>query len=49
MFWSERLRSGRGRELDDKPTEEGILIDRSRGDEKYSMHTLKRTGREGMD
>ena len=43
-----RLRSGRGPKLADKPSEERNLIDRSRGAGKSSMHTLKRTGREGM-
>ena len=48
LFWSKRLRIGRGPELADKPSEERNLTNRLRGDRKYSMHTLKSTEREGM-
>ena len=48
MFWSEILRSGRGPDLVDKPSEERKLIDRSRGARKSFMNTLKSTRREGM-
>ena len=48
LFWSERLMSGRGPELADKPSEERNLTDRSRGAGKSFKHTLKSSGREGM-